>query len=90
MMDSKIGVRGKRHFGGAHFELAVEFSKVAVDNLFELDNRRDAADFDGFLRRQAIRSTKQRHQEQQREAHHDFLSMSFGGIGCRKCPDWPA
>ena len=71
-MHSKVSVRGKRQFGGAHFELAVEFRPVAVDNFFELDNRRDAADFDGFLRRQAIRSIKQCHQEQQHEAHHDF------------------
>ena len=46
--------RGKSHFGRAHFELAVNLSHVAVDDLVKFDFRCYAPNFQVFLGRFAI------------------------------------
>jgi hypothetical protein len=43
VVHAEIGARRKSHFGGAQFELAVDFGQMPEDNLFELDLRGDAA-----------------------------------------------
>jgi hypothetical protein len=72
-MHSEVCLWGKRHLGGAQFELTVKLSQVAEDNLFEFDYRRDAPRFDVFLSRQAMSSAKQHYEDQQREAHYRLL-----------------
>jgi len=49
VMHSEVCLWGKRHLGGAQFELTVKLSQVAEDNLFEFDYRRDAPRFDVFF-----------------------------------------
>ena len=70
VVHAKIGVRSKRHFGGAHFVLAVELMEMAVDDLLELDRRRDAAHFDGGLGRQPIGAAEQHDRNKQCAAYH--------------------
>ena len=68
VMLSEVGFWGKRHFGDSQFELAVELSEVAGDNLLKFDHRREALCFHVLLSRQAAHSAKQRHEEQQRKS----------------------
>src|SRR5215475_14302974 len=64
VMHSKVRSWGKRKFGGAHSELAIELGQVAEGDLVEFDFRRDTSCFHLFLSRRAIFSAKQRHEEQ--------------------------
>jgi len=52
VVHAEISAGRKRHFSGAHFELAVDLGQVAEDDLIELDLRSDATGFNA-LRRQA-------------------------------------
>ena len=49
VMHSEVGLWGKRHLGGAQFELTVKLRQVAEDNLIEFDFRRDAPVLPRFL-----------------------------------------